>query len=261
MRIENRSFTLTEVKLADDGAAIGTFEGYGAVFGNVDAYGDVIAKGAFAGSLREAKARGKFAPMLLQHGGSIFGGAANDMLPVGKWEHMEERPKGLWVEGKLFALKTERGQYILEGLKSGALDGLSIGYRVRKSTNGTKPGEPRRTLTEIDLVEVSIVTFPANPKARVTSAKHALAASELRELEAALGDRGLSRSDRLTAVTCFKNWLQREAAELVDDDQREAESGDSEPDDAVKAAETLLARIVNSDAQRAADDLLARILG
>ena len=74
MRIENRSFTLTEVKLADDGAASGTFEGYGAVFGNVDAYGDVIAKGAFAGSLREAKARGKFPPMLLQHGGGMFGG-------------------------------------------------------------------------------------------------------------------------------------------------------------------------------------------
>jgi hypothetical protein len=61
------------------------------------------------------------------------------MLPVGKWTSMEENSKGLKVEGELFALNTERGQYIYEGLKAGALDGLSIGYASRNSCNGTKP--------------------------------------------------------------------------------------------------------------------------
>src|SRR3546814_16803736 len=59
------------------------------------------------------------------------------------------------------------------GLKAGTLDGISIGYRARKFTNGTKAGEPRRKLHEVDLVEASIVTFPANDKARVGSVKSA----------------------------------------------------------------------------------------
>src|SRR3546814_20761916 len=80
---------------------------------------------------------------------------------------MEENSKGLRAEGRLFALQTERGQYLYEGLKAGTLDGISIGYRARKFTNGTKAGEPRRKLHEVDLVEASIVTFPANDKARV----------------------------------------------------------------------------------------------
>src|SRR3546814_16652368 len=86
---------------------------------------------------------------------------------------MEENSKGLRAEGRLFALQTERGQYLYEGLKAGTLDGISIGYRARKFTNGTKAGEPRRKLHEVDLVEASIVTFPANDKARVGRVKSA----------------------------------------------------------------------------------------
>lgn len=103
-----------EIKLASDSvdAKTGEFSGYGAVFGNVDSYGDVIAKGAFRDTLREWEQRSKLPPMLLQHGGGFMGGA-DDMLPVGQWTQMEENSKGLKVSGKLFALGTERGQYLI----------------------------------------------------------------------------------------------------------------------------------------------------
>lgn len=168
----------------------GEFSGYGAIFGNVDSYGDVLDRGAFKATLREWEDRGKLPPMLLQHGGGMFGGNADDMLPVGQWLSMEENSKGLKVTGKLFALGTERGQYLYEGLKSGVLDGLSIGYIVRKSREGTKPSEPRRTLEDVDLREVSIVTFPANDKARVSAVKAAEGVRTIREFEEFLRDVG-----------------------------------------------------------------------
>lgn len=160
-----------EIKFAS-GAKDGTFSGYGAVFGNTDSYGDVIEKGAFKDTLREWEAKSKWPPMLLQHGGGFLS-SADDMLPCGKWNAMEENSKGLKVEGELFAMGTERGQYIYEGLKAGSLDGLSIGYEVKEFVAGTKPNEPRRKLTVIDLWELSIVTFPANDKARVGNVKSA----------------------------------------------------------------------------------------
>jgi HK97 family phage prohead protease len=208
--IEHREFGLTDIKLATDSTK-GVFSGYGAVFGNLDAYGEVIQRGAFKKSLREWEALGKLPPMLLQHGGGIFGGGADDKTPIGKWDHMEENAKGLRVEGHLFALGTDRGQYIVEGLKEGVLDGLSIGFLTRQAITGTKPDEPRRTLTDIDLKEVSIVTFPANPKARVTGVKSQLTRDEIRELEAALCDTGLSRRQAATAVSAFKAFLLRDA--------------------------------------------------
>ena len=210
--IERRDFGLVEVRAEDEA---GRFSGYGAMFGNTDSYGDVIERGAFTDTLKEWKARGKLPPMLLQHGGGFFGGGADDMLPIGKWLSMEENSKGLKVEGQLFALNTERGQYIHEGLKSGVLDGLSIGFIAREVRFGDEDkDEPARTLTDIDLWEVSVVTFPANDKARVSAAK-SLSVSELRELEGRLRDAGLSRADCGKAVSVLKSWLQRDAGAPV----------------------------------------------
>src|SRR3954468_12415076 len=109
----------------------GTFEGYGSVFNNLNAYNEAIAPGAFADSLSEWKAKGSMPKMLLQHGsgGGFFGGGtAEDGIPVGIYTDMHEDSKGLAVKGKLFALNTQKGQYIYEGLTSGALDGLSVGF-------------------------------------------------------------------------------------------------------------------------------------
>lgn len=214
-----------EIKLASDSvdAKTGEFSGYGAVFGNVDSYGDVIAKGAFRDTLREWEQRAKLPPMLLQHGGGFMGGA-DDMLPVGQWTEMEENSKGLKVSGKLFALGTERGQYIYEGLKSGVLDGLSIGYRPREFTRGTKPGEPERTLTNLDLMEVSIVTFPANGKARVMGVK-SLDTALCRALEKAFKEElSLSNATAVSAVAIIKKHLREGGGEDLVEASREADS-------------------------------------
>jgi len=221
--MERRDVRLLETKATDEP---GQFSGYGAIFGNVDAAGDVIEPGAFSESLGEWKGRGKLPPMLLQHG--ALGASAEDMLPVGEWLSMEENRRGLKVEGRLFALGTERGQYIYEGLRSGVLDGLSIGFQTREFSYGTRPGEPDRRLTNLDLWEVSIVTFPANPKARVMAVK-ALTLDTLRELEhylrADLEALNFSNADAKRVIHTIRKYLQRDVGG-AESEQRDAAATD-----------------------------------
>ncbi len=198
---------LIDVKFEGGSSKEGTFSGYGAVFGNLDSHGDVIEKGAFKTTLREWEGKGKLPKMLLQHGG--FYGPVEDMLPIGKWTSMEENSKGLKVSGELFALNTDRGQMIYDGLKAGELDGLSIGYRAKKYTVGTKPTDPSRILHDIDLKEVSIVTWGSNDRALVSQVK-ALDLFNPRTLERELKEI-LSSSDAVKAVAIMKKHLQREA--------------------------------------------------
>jgi hypothetical protein len=231
-QLERRVIPLHSAELKFAGKQ-GEFSGYGAYYGNKDAHGDVIAAGSSSNSLEEWKERGKWPPMLLQHGG--FGIGADDMLPIGEWTHMEENNRGLKVDGRLFAMNTERGQYVYEGLKSGVLDGLSIGFRVRAEEVGEKPGE--RIIKDIDLWEVSVVTFPANTRARVTTVK-SLTVEELRDLEVALGERGVSRKDRGIAVAYFKQWLQRDAGEPGNAPREEVA-----PDEVEKLLEELQAKV------------------
>jgi HK97 family phage prohead protease len=172
------------------------FEGYGAIFGNVDSYGDVIAKGAFRKSIKEAKSSGVWPAMLLQHGG--WGLSADDMNPIGVWTDMEEDEKGLYLKGKL--APTARGSEVYTLLKMQprpAITGLSIGYIPVRWKMGTKPDEPRRTLEEVRLMEISPVTFPANPKARIQSAK---SQTGIRLAERALRDAGFSRHEAQVIV-------------------------------------------------------------
>jgi HK97 family phage prohead protease len=188
---------------SDDGARVGTFKGYGAVFNNVDQGGDIIAPGAFKATLKEWRGRGKRPKMLLQHGG--FFGPAEDGIPIGKYTEMEEDEKGLYLEGELFALDTQKGKYIYEGVKSGELDGLSIGYEVVDVTLGRKPEEPRRTLKKLNLFEVSIVTFPMNRKATVESAKAIEHLQNLADAETYLRDAcGFSRQQAVAFVSRVK---------------------------------------------------------
>lgn len=192
-----------EFKFKDDKAALGTFEGYGAIFGNTDAYGDVIAKGAFKETLRDYRRRKKSPPMLLQHGGS-FMGSADDLVPIGVWEELEEDDTGLKATGRLINLDTDRGKSVYGAMKEGALDGLSIGYRVKQAKLGTKPDEPRRTLQKIELMEISVVTFPANAEARVAQIKSAVATT-IREFEQQLRDAGYSNAAaKAIAASGFK---------------------------------------------------------
>lgn len=181
--------SIYEFKVAGADAGNMTFSGYGAVFGNVDWYGDVIKAGAFADTLKEAKDGNNWPPMLLQHGGF----SAEDMTPVGIWTELKEDNIGLYVEGKL--ADTPRGKELYQLMKMEprpAINGMSIGYIAKEWENRTKPEEPRRTLKKVELVEISLVTFPANTSARVNNVKSQLS---IREAERALRDAGFSRSE------------------------------------------------------------------
>lgn len=182
---------LIELKFAASEDAEMTFEGYGAVFGNVDTHGDVIAKGAFRETIRQAKSSGQWPAMLLQHGGWQM--SAEDLTPVGLWTDMEEDDTGLFLKGKLAPTKRGIDLYALMKMQPRpAINGLSIGYRPIKWKMRSTPEEPRRTLEEVQLIEISPVTFPANAKARVHAAKGVHGA---RLAEQALRDAGFSANE------------------------------------------------------------------
>lgn len=178
-------------------AAAMTFSGYGSVFNTIDSYGDTIAKGAFKATLREWKSSGKLPKLLLQHGGGgMFGSNADDMVPIGKWEEMREDDHGLFMRGRLFDVDTDRVKATYAAMKEGELDGLSIGFRTRKSK--TDETTSIRTLTDVQLFEVSLVTFPANDPARVAEVR----AEDIteREFEKYLRDAGFSKTAAMTVI-------------------------------------------------------------
>ena len=169
--------------------ADGTVEGYGSVFGVRDNYDDVISKGAFVQSLKDHKAAGTMPAMLWQHDAD---------KPIGVWTEMVEDEKGLRIKGQL-AMETVKGKEAHALLKMGALNGLSIGF-MSKEWAYDRDTEVR-TLTAIDLWEVSLVTFPANEKARVTNVKSADEMATPKDAEKALRDAGFSKSDATAFVS------------------------------------------------------------
>ena len=169
--------------------ADGTVEGYGSVFGVRDNYDDVIAKGAFVKSLKDHKAAGTMPAMLWQHDAD---------KPIGVWTEMVEDEKGLRIKGQL-AMETVKGKEAHALLKMGALNGLSIGF-MSKEWAYDRDTEVR-TLTAIDLWEVSLVTFPANEKARVTNVKSADELQAPKDAEKVLRDAGFSKSDATAFVS------------------------------------------------------------
>lgn len=193
---------LVEVKFAPDAEAM-AFEGYGAVFGNVDAYGDMIAPGAFANYLSDATAGRQSWPLMLsQHGG--MGLTADDITPIGVWDDLSEDGHGLRVKGRL--ADTPRGREMHTLLKMGpkAIDGLSIGYIAKEAVPRSKPEEPRRTIKRIDLVEISIVSRPANARSRVSSVKSIEELSTLRDVEEFLCESGMSKVKAIALIARIK---------------------------------------------------------
>lgn len=199
MTIEQKAIESFECKLSSVDEADGkmTFTGYGAMFGNEDSYGDVIAKGAFTETLKEHKKAGTNPLMFLNH--DMFGS-----LPIGKWVSMEEDDTGLKVIGEL--LDTTAGVDTYKALKAGAINGLSIGFRPTKWSMGQKQGDPRRMLEQVDLVEVSVVTLPANVKARVQDVKSFSEQDmSVRDLEGLLRECGLTKSQAIAVAAQFES--------------------------------------------------------
>lgn len=137
---------------AADGATLG---GYGSRFGEADQNGDIVEAGAFAASLARLKAAGRSVKMLWQH---------DPAQPIGVWGEVAEDPIGLRVSGRLIT-EVAKGAEAAALLAAGAIDGLSIGYRTIRAE---KAGKGRR-LIELDLWEVSLVTFPMLPSARASA--------------------------------------------------------------------------------------------
>ena len=150
-------FCRPEARVAAGGGR--EISGYASLFGVADQGGDVVMPGAYGASLARLAAAGRRVKMLWQH---------DPAQPIGIWQELREDARGLWVKGHLLA-EVERGREAAALLEAGALDGLSIGYRtLRSEREGPGQGKGRKLL-ELELWEVSLVTFPMLSEARVAS--------------------------------------------------------------------------------------------
>lgn len=145
-------FELDTKAVGDDGI----FSGYASIFGEVDLGKDSVQPGAFTKSLAARPA--SRVKMFREH----------EREPIGVWTDMVEDAKGLKVTGRL-VLETIKGRETHALMKAGALDGLSIGYRTKSARHDRAKGT--RLLDEVDLHEISVVTFGMLPSAVVTSVK------------------------------------------------------------------------------------------
>lgn len=131
----------------------GIFTGYASVWGVVDSDGDVVERGAFARTLASGAAKGGITLLALHE---------DKMLPVGKTLEIREDDHGLWIKG--YISPTSVGTDIRQLVKDGILTGLSIGYKAIKHSIDIKG---IRHLTDVELYEISLVTWPSNPAATI----------------------------------------------------------------------------------------------
>ena len=149
--LEHKFCRLGEDIQVTDGVEI---SGYASLFGKSDQGGDVVQPGAYQRSLAALNAAQRSVKMLWQH---------DPAQPIGVWDEVREDAKGLYVKGRILA-DVEKGREAVALLTAGAIDGLSIGYRTVRAQ---KDGKGQRLLSELELWEVSLVTFPMLPDARV----------------------------------------------------------------------------------------------
>jgi HK97 family phage prohead protease len=154
----DRVFLETKLDADDDGS----IEGMAWPFNQADRVGDMISKGAFTGTSLPL-------PML-------FGHDQND--PVGIWEIATEEDEGLRLKGRLLVDEVVRAREVRALVRSGAVRGISIGFRTKKADRRKGGG---RTISQLELLEASLVVIPMHPGARVTAAKSAVQALRLAE--------------------------------------------------------------------------------
>lgn len=193
--METKQIALAQTEIKFVGNAY-QFTGYASMFNGIDSYGDTIEPGAYKNTL---EGRDRPVRMRWNHYGDV----------IGKWTSIREDEKGLYVEGELTPGHSKAAD-VFASLKHGAIDGLSIGYRI-KAFN--QLDNNRRLLKEIDLVEISVVEEPADLAARVSEVKTALeSANSLKEIESLLRDAGgFSRVDAKHLVSKINSLYQREA--------------------------------------------------
>ena len=168
--LEMKFCQLGEGVSVSDGSVI---EGYASFFGLADQGNDVVLRGAYGRSLKRLAEKGGRVKMLWQH---------DPAQPIGIWDEVREDERGLFVKGRILK-DVEKGREALALIAAGAIDGLSIGYRT---ISAEKDAKGRRLLGELELWEVSLVTFPMLTEARVSAKGDELAAETLRDLADAL---------------------------------------------------------------------------
>ena len=193
----------------------GAFEGYASLFNREDLGHDVVLPGAFRDSLRQRGASG--IKMLFQHDPSE---------PIGVWVALQEDARGLYVRGRL-TLDVARAREVLSLMRAGALDGLSIGFRAVAGRRDAKTGI--RRLSKVDLWEISVVTFPLLPEARIAHVKARPFTGRTpttREFERWLTqDAGLTRSQARAVVRDgLKGLARQDAAPGFDGPRRLADT-------------------------------------
>ncbi len=149
--LETKFHRLGEGLQVQDGSVVA---GYASVFGQRDQGDDIVAPGAFAASLARLAEAGGRVRMLWQHDAA---------QPIGVWDEVREDARGLWVKGRLLT-EVRRAREAAALMAAGAVDGLSIGYRTLRTEKLSGGG---RKLLELELWEVSLVTFPMLSIARV----------------------------------------------------------------------------------------------
>lgn len=194
-----------DLKFADSGE----FEGYASAFNGVDSVGDMVLPGAYADTLKN---RQRPVRMYFNH--------QSKSLPVGKWLAVEEDGKGLRVKGQLTP-GLSLAEDVKAAMRHDTINGLSIGYRI--PPGGSERDGAIRKLKRIDLVEISVVTDPADPGARVDPGSIKSAIEEIKsieEFEDFLRDAGgFSRSAAKALVSQVKGFFLRDVER-----KREAEA-------------------------------------
>jgi len=186
MKMRNIDFDFHVKEVSDSGK----FTGYGSIFGLVDYYGDVVMPGAFISSIQKSKEKQRKIPVLWQHRDAI-----------GVYTEMYEDEKGLYLEGQL-QLDVVQGAEARSLMSVGAVTGLSIGF-MPEIEEWDKTRSVNK-LIQVELKEVSIVTFPANDDSRISGVKSIDLITDLKSAEQHLRDSGFSRQQAVAFISKVK---------------------------------------------------------
>ncbi|PRY26211.1 hypothetical protein CLV78_101306 [Aliiruegeria haliotis] len=178
--LERKFCQLGDELTVQDGTRI---EGYASLFGRVDQGGDVVQRGAYAASLKALAGADRRVKMLWQH---------DPAQPIGVWDEVREDEKGLFVKGRILT-DVDKGREAAALIDAGAIDGLSIGYRTKRAEKGAGG---KRLLHDLELWEVSLVTFPMLPEARVGAKSESAETDLMRDLAEALEAARLDLADQ-----------------------------------------------------------------
>lgn len=197
-------FKSYELEIKEAASDSGFFYGYASVFGSVDSWGDVIHPGSFSRTLQEYSQKKRMPPLLWQH---------DTAAPIGPIEELSEDSRGLTMRARLLIGDVPKASEAHALLKNKVLSGLSIGFIPKKRDYDDVTGI--RNIYDVDLYEVSLVTFPAHDSARVTSVKSANF-NALSDFERYLREAGFSRENAKGFVSELKSFISRHNTPEID---------------------------------------------